>query len=222
MLHFMRKHAKFFYIFFFLVIISFVFLYIGPIDQNSQPVLVEIGKTGRIYLDEYWRTYDRLRDFYRDIYKEKFDQKMEEKLKLKEKALDLLLEGRLLAMKASDLGIRVSDEELQEAITSDPTFQRNGVFRKDIYLRTLQLNRMSPRFYEETRRRELLIKKIRTLIEDTPILTGADLKDFKGNEEFVKTLKEAMLRDRQQKLLRSYIETLKKRYHVVVHEELIG
>ncbi len=222
MLHFMRKHAKFFYIFFFLVIISFVFLYIGPIDKNSQPVLIEIGKTGRVYLDEYWRAYDRLRDFYREIYKDKFDQKMEEKLNLKDRALELLLEERLLAMKAYEMGITVSDRELQEAITHEPAFQRDGVFRKDIYLRTLQLNRISPRYYEESKRRELMLKKMRALIEDTPLAAGLETKDLKGNEEFVKTLRDAMLRDRQQKLLRSYIETLKKRYHVVVHEELIA
>ncbi len=221
MLHFMRKHAKFFYIFFFLIIISFVFFYVGPVDRNSNTVLVEIGNS-KIYLDEYWKTYDRLKDFYRDIYKDRFDDKLEKKLDLKDKALEMLLDERLLAMKARQMGLAVSDRELQEAIMNEPAFKREGVFRRNIYLRTLQLNRLTPRNYENSKRQELLINKMRSIIEDAATLTPEDISDFKGNNEFLKTFKNALLADKRQKLLRSYIETLKKRFDVTVHRNLLS
>ncbi len=221
MLHFMRKHAKFFYIFLFLVIISFIFFYVGPVDRNQNPVVIEIGKD-KIYLDEYWRVYDRLRDFYRDIYQDKFDADMEEKLNLKEKALETLLEERLLLIKARQIGLTVTDKELQDAIMHEPAFMRDGRFSKDIYLRTLQINRLTPRYYEEMKRRELLLKKIRSLIEESVTLTELDLKEFQGNQEFLKAIRDALLADKQNKTLRSYVETIKSELNVKVHSELLG
>ncbi len=221
MLHFMRKHAKFFYVFFFLVIISFIFLYVGPIDKRQNPVVVEIGKE-KIYLDEYWRAYDNLRNFYRDIYKDKFTPEMEEKLNLKEKTLQKLIEERLLLMKAADMGIYVSDEELQEAIMSEPAFQRDGVFNRNIYLRTLQLNRLTPAYYEAAKRNELILKKMRNLIEDSVDLTPIDTSLFEGNKDFLKLIKSSLLTDKKNKVLSSFVETLKKEYNVKVHSEYIS
>lgn len=221
MLHFMRKHAKFFYVFFFLVIISFIFLYVGPIDKNQNPVVVEIGKD-KVYLDEYWRAYDNLRNFYRDIYKDKFTPEMEEKLNLKEKTLKKLIEERLLLMKAADMGIYVSDEELQKAIMSEPAFQRDGVFNRNIYLRTLQLNRLTPAYYEAAKRNELILKKMRNLIEDSVDLTPLDTSLFKGNKKFLDLIKNSLLTDKKNKVLDSFVETLKKQYNVKIHSEYIS
>ncbi|RMG69839.1 MAG: hypothetical protein D6710_08075 [Nitrospirae bacterium] len=221
MLHFMRKHAKFFYVFFFLIIISFIFFYVGPIDKNQNPVVIEIGKE-KVYLDEYWRAYDNLRNIYRDIYKDKFTPEMEEKLALKEKTLEKLIEDRLLLRKAAEMGIYVSDEELQEAIMNEPAFQRDGVFNRNIYLRTLQLNRLTPSYYEAAKRSELVLKKIRLLIEDSVDLTPLDTSLFQGNQDFLKAIKASLLTDKQSKVLRSFVETLKKEYNVKVHSEFIS
>lgn len=220
MLQFMRKHAKFFYIFFFLVIISFIFLYIGPVDKNSNPVLAEIDEE-KIYLDEYWRVYDRLRDYYRQLYQDKFDEKMEEKLNLKDKALDTLIQERLLLLKAREMGIIVTDEELQEAIMNEPAFRRDGVFRRDIYLRVLELNRMSPRYYEEMKRRELILRKISLLVEDVVDISDIDMGEFRGNEEFINTVKNVILSDKRDKVLNSFVEAIKKEIKVKVYRELI-
>lgn len=220
MLYFMRKHAKYFYVLFFLIIVSFVFMYVGPIDQNTVPVLVEIGEDS-ISLDEYWRSYDRLRNFYRDVYKDEYDKKMEEKLNIKQKALDALLEERLLIKKASSLGLKVSDSELQDTIVREEAFKRDGIFRKDVYLRVLELNRLSPVVFEEQKRKELLVRKIRALIEEAVTLTDEEIKEIKGEEQLLETVRNAVLAKKRELIVRSYIETLKKEFDVKIHSELI-
>ena len=40
----------------------------------------------------------------------------------------------------------MTDEELEDAIINDPASLRDGRFNKDIYLRILDLNRMTPEF----------------------------------------------------------------------------
>ncbi len=221
MLQFMHKHAKYFYVFFFLVIISFIFLYVGPLDQNQSPVVAEVGNE-KIPLDEYWRAYDRFRNFYKEMYKEKFDKKMEEQLNLKQKVLETLIEERILRIKAGELGLKVSDGELQEAIMNEPAFMRDGVFRRDVYLQTLRLNRFTPGYYESMKRQELLVGKMRALIGGAVVLTDEDLKGLKGDESYFNAIRDAMLRDKQQKLIRSYVETLKKSINVKVNTELVS
>ncbi len=221
MLQFMHKHAKYFYVFFFLVIISFIFLYVGPLDQNQSPVVAEVGKE-KIPLDEYWRAYDRFRNFYKEMYKEKFDKKMEEQLNLKQKVLETLIEERILRIEAEKLGLKVSDRELQEAIMSDPAFKRDGVFRRDVYLQTLRINRLTPGYYESMKRQELLVGKMSALIGESVVLTDDDLKGLKGDELYFNAIRDAMLKDKQQKLIRSYVETLKRSINVKVNTELIS
>jgi peptidyl-prolyl cis-trans isomerase D len=218
----MRKHARYFYFLFGIVIISFIFFYTGvdQYGQNSNPVLAEVAGE-RIYLDEYWRIYDRLRDFYREIYEKSFDEKMEEELNIKQKALDMLIEERLLLMKAGDIGLQVTDDELQESIMNDPSFLRDGIFKREIYLRTLQLNRLNPRYFESMKRRELLLKKIRALIVEAIALSDEDVKDFQGDKKFLETFEKALLEDKREKMVKSYVETLKKQLNVTVNSELI-
>jgi len=220
MLQFMRKHAKFFYIFFFIIIISFIFLYVGPPKINHNPVLAEVGGS-KIYLREYWERYERLKEFYRNIYQN--EDKIEEKLDLKNRVLDMLIQERLLLKQAKDLGLTVTDKELQEAIMNEPIFLKDGVFRKEVYLKILQLNRITPTDYERMKRKELLLRKMRALIEDAVDLTWLDLDKFKenNNKEFQKVIRNIVLSEKKEKVVRAYIEGIKKKVHVKINSELI-
>lgn len=221
MLQFMRKHAKFFYVFFFLIIISFIFFYVGPVDKSASLPVAEIGKE-KITLEEYWRAYDRTRDFYRDMYKEKFDEEMEKKLKLKEKVLDSLIEERVLLLTAKDLGIRVKDEELEEAITHEPAFTRNGIFDREIYLRTLQLNRITPELFESAKRQELTLIRMKQLIGESVDLTDSEIKQLPGDEQTAKVLRQAFLRDKMEKAIKSYVGGIKKQMKIKINTQLIS
>ncbi|MBI4686003.1 MAG: SurA N-terminal domain-containing protein [Nitrospirae bacterium] len=220
MLQFMRKHAKFFYVFFFLIIISFIFFYVGPIDQSTTVAVAEIGKE-KITLEEYWRTYDRTRNIYREIYKEKFDEDMEKQLKLKEKVLDSLVEEKVLLTAADNIGIKVTDKELQETIINDPAFIRNGAFDREIYLRALQLNRITPEFFENTKRQELTLMKMRRLIGESVDLTD-EMKTIAGNAPTTEMLGQALLSNKKEKAIQSYVEGLKKQMKIKINTQLIS
>lgn len=221
MLYFMKKHAKYFYVFFFLIIISFIFFYVGPIDKSTMVPVAEIGKE-KITLEEYWKTYERARDFYRDIYKEKFDEELEKKLKLREKVLDSLIEEKVLLLTAKDLGIKVKDEELEEAITHEQAFTRNGVFDREIYLRTLQLNRITPELFENAKRQELTLIKMKRLIGESVDLTDSEIKQITGDEQTIMALRQAVLLDKREKAIKSYVDGLKKQMKIKINAQLIS
>src|SRR5271169_2958892 len=116
MLKAMRKHARYFYVLFFIVILSFIFWGVGTVDKTgSTEIVAEIGNY-KITNDEYWKTYDRIYRFYRELYKDKFDEETEKKLNLKENVLDSMINERVLLIAAKEMGIGVRDDELQESV----------------------------------------------------------------------------------------------------------
>jgi len=224
MLKVMRKHAKYFYFLFFMIIISFIGWGVGTVDKTGKgDILAEVGKH-KITTEEYWRTYDRIFRFYREIYKDKFDEEMEKKMNLKGNVLDSMINERVLLIAAKEADISISDEELQESITHEPAFLRNGVFDNDVYLNRLRLNMITPEAYESSKRQELTLKKMRRLIELSVDATdiNSNLKQVSGDNQIVKMLSEQMLNDRKEKAVKSYIEGLKKQIKIKINKQLIA
>jgi parvulin-like peptidyl-prolyl isomerase len=224
MLEVMRKHAKYFYVLFFIVILSFLFWGIGTVDKTGKgDVVAEIGRQ-KITVQDYWRSYENVYRFYREIYKDKFDEAMEKKLNLKEKVLDSMIQEQVLLIAAKEEGISISDEELQDAITHEPAFLRNGVFDKNVYQNRLRLMRITVEEYERSKRQELTLNKMRHLIElsvDVPD-ENTDLQKLSGDEKSRNMLREAMLSEKQEKAVSSYVEGLKKSMKIKVDTKVIS
>jgi hypothetical protein len=224
MLKIMRKHAKYFYVLFFIVILSFIFWGVGTVDKTGgAEIVAEVGKY-KITSMDYWRTYDRVSSFYKEIYKDKFDEEIEKKMDLKKNVLDSMINERVLLIAAKEEGISVSDEELQESIIHEPAFMKNGAFDKDVYINRLRLIRITPEAYENLKRQELTIKKMRRLIELSVDVTDINLSlgQISGDEKVAKMISESMLNDRKEKVVKSYIEGLKKQVKIKINKQLIA
>lgn len=220
MLKLLRHHAKYFYVLFFIVILSFIFWGVGTLDQNDARLVAEVGKY-KITSDEYGRTYDRTLKFYRELYQEKFDEKMQNELKLSEKVLDSLIDSKVLLIAAKQHGITVSDQELNQAINFEPAFMKDGVFDSDIYLNRLRLSRLTPEGYELMKRQEMVIEKTRRLIE-LSVAAAPELGSVFADEQTMKAIKDAMANEAREKAVKSYIEAFKKGIKIKVNRDLIS
>ena len=222
MLKMMRHHAKYFYVLFFVVILSFLFWGVGSVDKTSSGgIVAEVGKQ-KITQEEYYRAYDNAFKFYRNLYKEKFDEEMQKKLNLKDSVLDSLIGNRVLLLAAEENGIEVSDEELNEAITNEPAFMKNGVFDSQVYQNTLRLSRMTPEVYEPMKRQELVIAKMTRLIELAANPPVIDLSGVSADDQTLKAMKDALISDARDKAVKSYINTYKKSLKVKEYRQLIS
>jgi peptidyl-prolyl cis-trans isomerase D len=222
MLKAMRKHSKYFLWLFVIVILSFVFWGVGTVDKGTPNILAEVGKY-KITLDEYWRAYDNTSRFYREIYKENFNEEMQEKLKLKETVLDSLIINRVFLIAASDAGISVSDEELNDAITNDPAFMKDGVFDKEIYLNRLRLSRLNPELYESMKREELSIIKIRRLIQLSVHVPEpeSDTTDISEDKQTELAIKKTTINARKEEAIKAFVGGVKNGLKIKVYEDLI-
>lgn len=221
MLKAMRKHAKYFYVLFVIIIISFIFWGVGT-DNNSAKVPVAEVEKQRITPEEFWIAYDRAREFYKQQFKEKFDEAMEKQLNLKQRVLDSLVDERVLLIAAGKAGIKVTDEEVRDAIVNDPFFLREGVFNQEVYERVLKLNRMTPEIFEPMRRRELTVARMSRLIGESVDLTEADLKQISGDEQTLNALRQAIMRDKRERAVKSYVEGLKKQMKIKLNLQVIS
>jgi len=223
MLKAMRKHARYFYVLFFVVILSFIFWGVGTVDKTDVDILAEVGKY-KITSEDYWRTYDSIYRFYREIYKDKFDEEMEKQLNLKENVLNSMINERVLLIAAKEAGISVSDTELQDSIAREPAFMRNGAFDKEVYVNRLRLNRTTPEIYENAKRRELIADKMRRLIELSIDVPDVDpgLLESQGDEQTARMISQAMLSDQRERAVKSYIEGLKKDIKIKINKDLIA
>lgn len=221
MLRAMRKHAKYFYVLFFIVILTFIFWGVGTVDQPTSVSVAEIGDE-KITVEEYWRAYERARQAYRELYKDKFDEEMEKKLQLKESILNSLIDERVLLISARESGLTVSDKELHDVIINDPRFMRDGVFRKDVYFRTLELNRLTPEMFENSMRLQLTELKIKRLVWSSVDVNQLDLKDVSGDDKKVIELKQLILFDKRNTVLKSYIDSIKQRMNLKINKDVIS
>ncbi len=194
MIKILRENAKYFYFLFFLVIITFIFWGVGTVDKPKAEYVAEI-EGQKIYVERFWRNYEEIRRLYREIYKDKAE-KMEEGLK--ERVLEDLINEELLLWFAKKYNISATEIEIQEAITNDPRFMRNGVFQKDIYFQILKLNRITPAQYEASVAKDITMLKALQLIlssKETNIPDDYYLKSFLRalrNQVKIKINKEAI------------------------------
>jgi hypothetical protein len=219
MLKHMRKHAKYFYALFVIVILSFIFWGTGKVGKDSENLpLAQIGDE-TITVQEYWRTYEEMASLYRDVYGSEFDA---EAMDLKDQVLKTMIQERLLLIAAREAGMTVSDKELEEAIVNDPAFTRDGAFNKDVYRNSLNIYRMSASQYETLKRRDLLLQKMRRLVEEPVALAPSDVKGLEGGEEIYKSLRETLLESKRESALESFLNGMRKKVPVTVNEQLIS
>ncbi len=222
MLKQMRHHAKYFYVLFFVVILSFIFWGVGTVDKSEKgDIVAEVGKY-KITMQDYWQAYDRAFKFYRELYKEKFDEEMQKKLDLKNSVLRSLIESRVLLLAAKENGVIVSDEELNDAIKSDPAFMRNGVFDGQVYANRLRLSRLTPDAYEYAKRQDLTIEKMKRLIELTSYIPENIPQPANADEQTSNSLKDAAAAAERMRVVNSYVKGLERQMKITVHEDRIS
>ncbi len=175
MLGWMRKQTRswFVYIAFGIIIIVFVFFYgWGGRDAREDTVVALVGDQ-KITRRQYDRSYENLLMMSRNIYKRALSEK--EIKGLRERALDDLIDRTLMLQEAERRGLAISQDETRREIANTPSFQREGVFDKNLYLRQLATIRMNPSEFEKSMRTSMLIAKLMNTVQSTAKLSDEEL-----------------------------------------------
>ncbi len=117
---------------------------------------------------------------YRQMLGGQFDEKLLAMLNEPQRTLEDMISAKLLLQQATQMGVRVSDNELADFIRSIPYYQKNGKFDAKLY------SQLPNRGTEEKKQRErLVLNKFQTYLSDRirlspPLLKKAtELKETK-------------------------------------------
>lgn len=178
MLGWMRKQTRswFVYLAFGIIIVVFVFFYGWGGRGMKEDVVVATVNDQEITRRQYDRNYENLLMMSRNIYQRALTEKEVEELR--KRALEDLIDRTLMLQEAERRGLGVSQDETRREIASTPSFQRGGVFDKDLYLRQLASIRMNPSEFEKSMKTNMLISKLMNVVQNTAKLSDQELFDL--------------------------------------------
>lgn len=108
--------------------------------------------------------------------------------RVREIVMDKIIERELFASEAERLGMRVSDDEVEDHIAQSklmlfgvsqviPSLQKDGHFDYEQFRRFVQYQGLTPRGFIEEQRRELLASRVRDLVAQGSKLSEAEVRE---------------------------------------------
>jgi peptidyl-prolyl cis-trans isomerase D len=219
----MRKHAKSWLIKALIAIIAVVFVfYFGYSFTSDQAMKIAYVNGELINGPEYEKVYRDMITSLQARYKSMWNDNMIKNFNLKKRALESLITQRLMSQAASELGLDVTEAEIQKAIMNYPAFQINGRFDMRRYQSLLSNNHMKPEDFEASITSELLDKKLKQFlfaflnITDREILEYYTFANEKVKIAFVEfnpeNFKDSVKFDETK--LKTYFEKNKEQYRI--------
>ncbi len=178
--------------------------------------------------DEFRRAYENMYRFYKEKVPGEFKDEM-----IKQSVVEQLVENHLWLIVAKEMGITVSNDELRDAITRSPDFQRNGTFDPEIYQRLLAANHLTPSVFEAMEMKNIMTTKAKMVVRDAVALTPSELAEAQAlmlrqpesDPAKAAAAKDHAMQDmlfqKQQRALMAYTEALKAKLPIKIHRELL-
>jgi len=179
LLSLMRKHAKSWLIKALIAIIAVVFVfYFGYSFTSDQAMKIAYVNGELINGPEYEKVYRDMITSLQDRYENNWNDNMIKTFNLKKRALESLITQRLMSQAARELGLDVTEEEIQKAIMNYPAFQINGRFDMRRYQSLLANNHMKPEDFEASITSELLDKKLKQFLFAFLNITDREIQEY--------------------------------------------
>ena len=175
----MRKHTKGILVKVMVGLIAVVFVFWGVYAIREKPGSKIAYVNGDLITGlEYEAKYREMLDALQKQYKEYWNDSLIKAFQIKQRALDSLIDKRLISQESHRIGLGITDDEVANAIVAYPAFQINGEFDEGRYRSLLGYNRMEPADFESTIKLELLGKKIQNFIKCFFPLTDMEIMDY--------------------------------------------
>ncbi|MDA8162303.1 MAG: SurA N-terminal domain-containing protein [Desulfobacteraceae bacterium] len=179
MLDLIRRNANSWLLKFILGAIALVFVFWGIGNFRSHRTETVASVNGeKISVESYRRAYGEAIEHYKQMFKGRIPEGLLEKLNVKQQVIGGLIQQALVRQAANNMGIRISDEELQKVILGIPAFQHNGVFNKTMYERMLRSQRLLPITFENQLRERMLTERVVGLLSAGLAVPEDEARDY--------------------------------------------
>src|ERR1051325_7879021 len=178
-----------------LVCVAFVLFYIPDFlrgsgaDAASGDTIATV-EGHEVTSGEFRRTYQAQLQAYRSAYGANMSDQMLKQLGIDQQILQQMVDERAAVAEADRLGIKGSDEEVRQRISSMPAFQEEGGFIGEArYQQLLRMQRppMVASEFEDNVRRGLAVEKLRGSLTDWLSVNDKDLEqEYRRRNDKVK------------------------------------
>lgn len=146
-----------------IIVIVFIFWGVGSFRSQRLNVLTKVNGEN-ILMESYRLAYANMLDNYKRMFGGQIPEGFLDKIDIKQQVLKGLINETLIRQTASEMGILVSDTEIQNIILTIPAFKNNGVFDQRLYERSLRGAGLTPAVFETNVRQQLLTDKLKALL----------------------------------------------------------
>jgi len=162
MISWMQKHNK--YLVWTIWIATIAFIGAGFVGWGSYSFGSKAGNVAKVGDIEIKQArlnmvYSSLYNQYNNAMQGKLDDKKAKEMGLIQQAFGRIATQAKILNFANDVGIIVSDAEVVKRLENLPSFQKEGVFNREIYDGYLRNQRLKANVFEDTLREELIIQK---------------------------------------------------------------
>jgi len=167
MISWMQKHNK--YLVWTIWIATIAFIGAGFVGWGSYSFGSKAGNVAKVGDVEIKQAklnmvYSSLYNQYNQAMQGTLDDKKAKEMGLIQQAFARIATQAKILNFAKDTGIIVSDAEVAKKLESIPSFQKEGMFNREIYDGYLRSQRLKAKAFEETLREELIIQKTIALL----------------------------------------------------------
>jgi peptidyl-prolyl cis-trans isomerase D len=180
MLKYMRTHATSWFIKILLVLIIAVFVLwgMGRMKSHEETIIAKVDG-GYITRAEFDRRYQELYEYYTRIFGQQVSPDLLKGLNIKQQALEQLINAAIIRQGIREIGFRVSEGELRDAILQISAFQRDGQFDRNLYTMFLRDRGWDEETFQRMMRTSLLNQRMAALIGDTgAVITEEEAKEL--------------------------------------------
>ena len=159
-----------------IIVIVFVFWGVGSFRSQRLNVLTKVNGED-ILMESYRLAHANMLDSYKQMFGGQIPEGFLDRIDIKQQVLNGLINETLIRQAAGEMGILVSDKEVQNIILDIPAFEHNGVFDQGLYERSLRGARLTPVVFEAQVRQRLLTDKLKALLGSGLAVTEAEANE---------------------------------------------
>jgi len=160
-----------------IIVIVFVFLGVGSFGSKRNDSIATINDES-ITTKEYQQEYKAIVEQMRSRFGKNLNDDILKALNVKQRALDSLIEQKLILAQADKLKVQVSEKELQESLFAIKAFQKDGMFNMDQYKKVLSMNSLNPEIFEHKQLNSMRQQKVKDIVLSTVNVSDLEARDW--------------------------------------------
>ena len=167
MITWMQRHKKWLIITIWISTIAFVGAgFVGWGQYSYGDKAGAVAKVGEIEISrgELQKNYSSLYAQYNQMFQGNFDEEKAKNFGLQKQALNQLIQQALIVNLANSYDLSISEKELANALKEQEYFFKDGAFDAQTYKTVLSQNRLTVPEYEQSLKKELLIRKTLSML----------------------------------------------------------